>query len=297
MKHRISLVLVVIATLLAANSALVFAQRAATSTVAPKDLAPSAPVHVQTSREPQAPVGGGNATTTCAVSYNSGVGDANTTYCVTVNGTIPEFSRAGQEMILVGTVDEGYGICDLTSGVGYFDYSWTDSGNLLASTFTTPSAHTAVSTRITSDGIWQITNTITGTPASGTSAGKATVKMVIKNLSGITRSAHVLRHADVDADSDISDNDFDWTINTVTGQFSPGFGYGLQLVNDTFSTAFPTNFHNEYSLNDCCAPNPCAPFNNVSSQPFHGDGSEMALYGATWAKGASKTITVAYVPQ
>jgi len=276
-----------------------FAQHAAPSTVAPKDRAPSsAPLTVQ-SREPQAPVGG-NATTTCAVSYASGTGDAATTYCVTVNGTITEFSRAANEMINVGTVGEGYGLCDLGTNVGYYDYSYGDSGNLLASTFTTPSAHTAVSTRITSDGIWQITNTITGTPATGTSAGKVTVKMAIKNISGIARSAHVLRYADVDADGDIPDNDFDWTINTVTGQYSTGsnsFGYGLQLVNQTFTSAFPTGFHNEYANSTFVGPDPCSPFANISTQPFHGDGSEMALYGATWAKGAVKTITVAYVPE
>jgi hypothetical protein len=299
MKHRIALVFVVITVLLTTNPPQVFAQDSAPSTVAPMDRGPSpASLFVQTSREPQAAVG--SATTTCAATYSSGSGDTATTYCVTANGTVPQFSRAGNEMINVGVVDEGYGICDFTTNTAYFDYSFEDSGNWLPATFTTPTAHQAVSTRITSDGVWQITNTITSTPATSLSAGKATVKMAVKNLTGITRSAYVLRHADVDADASTGNNDFDWTINTVTGQYSTGsgesFGYGLQLVNQTF-IGFPTGHHNEYALNNCCAPNPCSPFVNVSIQPFHGDGSEMALYGATWTRNSSKTITVAYVPE
>jgi hypothetical protein len=201
-------------------------------------------------------------------------------------------------MINVGTVDEGYGICDFTSNTHYFDYGWTDSGNWNPSTLTFPNANTAVSTRITSDGIWRITNTITKVPATATSVGQVKVNMAIKNLTGIARSIFLLRHADVDADGDITNNDFDWEINTASGSYvvagTETFGYGLQLLNNSFN--IPTGEHNEYALNDCCAPDPCNVFTNISTQPFHGDGSVMSLYGLSVPSLGTKSVQVTYQP-
>lgn len=247
--------------------------------------------HVQSAGTATAPVA--PATTSCAATYSSGTGQNLTTYCVTVNGTIPQLSRGGAEMLFFGTVDEGYGFCDVTPStpVAYYDYSWIDSGNLLPSSFSTPTATKAVSVRTTNDGIWQITNTILKVPAKVTGPGQVIVKMTLKNLTGITRSAYVLRHADVDANSDVSNNDFDWTVNNASGQYAPGFSFGLQAVNNTFNVS-----HNEYTLNDCCAPDPCNPFANISSQPFHGDGSLMPLYFVTVPKGATKSVQITYQP-
>jgi hypothetical protein len=289
MTNRICLILVS----LAAMSGLMFAQESRTAL--PKDWHPSPAPKVKQSLERPAVVD--PSTTACSASFSGGSGDTATAFCVTANGNIPQFSRAGEEMIDVGTVDEGYGICDFTSDTPYYDYAWEDSGNWLPATFTS-TATSATSTRLTSDGIWKIANVITYTKPTTTSAGKATVKMVITNLTGVTRDAYVLRHADVDADGDISDNDFDWTINTVTGQYTvagtDSFGYGLQLVNQTFNSAID---HNEYALNTFSGPNPCSPFGTVATQPFHGDGSEMSLYFAAFGPHKSQTFTVAYVPE
>lgn len=297
MRKGICFTLVSLSVLWAAMSGQGFAQ-GAPKTVLPRDWHPSPAPGIVQQREPLAPVG--DATTTCAKSYSSGTGDAATAYCVTVNGTIPQFSRAGQEMINSGQVGEGYGICDLNTATGYYDYSYADSGNWLTASFTS-TATAATSTRLTSDGIWKIVNTITKTPASATTAGKATVKMTVTNLTGISRSAFVLRFADVDADADNLNNDFDFTINTVTGQYSKGSGestgYGLELVNDTFSASFPTDNHNEYALSAFDGPDPCNAFSHIATQPFHGDGSEMAIYGGTWGPHKALTITVAYLPQ
>jgi len=289
MKNKVCLIF----ASLAAMSGLMFAQESRTAL--PKDWHPSPASKV--SQFEKAPGALEPATTACSASFSGGSGDTATALCVSANGTIPKFSRAGEEMINVGTVDEGYGICDFTSSVAYYDYSWEDSGNWLPATFTS-NATSATSTRLTSDGIWKLVNTVTFGKPTPTSAGKATVRMVLSNLTGVTRDAYILRHADVDADGDVTDNDFDWTINTVTGQYavagSESFGYGLQLVNQTFNSAIS---HNEYALNTFRGPNPCSPFTTISTQPFHGDGSEMALYFAAVPAHQSKTITVAYVPE
>ena len=239
------------------------------------------------------------ATTTCAKTYSSGTGDAKFTFCITVNGNIVQLSRAGFEMIRVGQVGEGYGICDFTSGAHYFDYAYTDSGNLLGSTLTFPNATTAVSSRISSDGIWQFTSTITNVPATPQAVGRVTLKTVVKNLTGISRNIFFLRWADVDADGSTGNNDFDWDINSATAMFAPktasDFGHGLALFNNTFN--LPTGFHNNYSLNTFNGPDPCSPFTNISTQPFHGDGSVMSLDGTvSVAPGGTRAFIVTYHP-
>jgi len=130
------------------------------------------------------------------------------------------------------------------------------------------------------------------------SVGQVKVNMTVKNLTGIARSIFLLRHADVDADGDVLNNDFDWEINTASGSYvvagTESFGYGLQLLNNSFN--IPAGEHNEYTLNDCCNPDPCNVFTNISTQPFHGDGSVMSLYGLTVPNGGTKSVQMTYQP-
>ena len=45
-------------------------------------------------------------------------------FCVSVNGNVISFqSPAGIEYLDLGTLAEGYGICDFTSGNSYYDFS------------------------------------------------------------------------------------------------------------------------------------------------------------------------------
>lgn len=67
------------------------------------------------------------ATSACAYTFTSG-GTATVKYlqfCVTVNGNITEFqSPQGAEHIRVGTIGDGYALCDFTANeVGYHDYA------------------------------------------------------------------------------------------------------------------------------------------------------------------------------
>jgi len=228
-----------------------------------------------------------NATTTCAATFTSGTGRNATQYCVTTNGNITQFSRGGDEYIQVGDVSEGYGICD--GSTAYFDYAFNDSGNLAPATFTS-TATKAVSTRMTRDGIWQITNTITKVPANGRGPGSAKVSMQIKNLTNVDRDIAIVRMADVDFSSggtpDVN-NDFDFTLDTAFG-IEPGFQSGLSLTNNTFveATAFTQNFS--------VGPNPCDL--NAAPQPFVGDGSIAMFYGVGVRKGATVTVNMTYKP-
>jgi hypothetical protein len=237
---------------------------------------------------------GGDATDTqtCAATFTSGSGHNATSYCVTVNGNIVQFSRDGDEYLSVGGFADGYGICDATAGgVVYYDYAFLDTGNWGAASFSS-TATKAISIRTTSDGLWQITNTITKVAANGSGPGSAKVAMKIRNLTGINRTILFLRWTDVDFKrSGVSDfnNDFDYTIDTGIG-LEPGFASGLSVTNNTFTFSYDA-----FAQPSAVAPNPCGPF-NVAGQPFFGDGSVVQLYSLTVPKLATKTINVTYKP-
>lgn len=230
--------------------------------------------------------------TNCAVTFTSGSGHNKTQFCVTTNGNITQFSRGGDEYIRVGGFLEGYGLCDLNTNVSYFDYADTDSGNWAPATFTSTGTK-AITTRLTRDGFWKITNTVTKIPASTAGPGSAKVTMKIQNVSNTSRNLILLRYADVDfaqGDSEDFDNDFDFTTDTAFG-LEPAGRTGLSLTNNAF------NFeHLAFTQNTEDGPDPCDLTANLADQPFFGDGSVVQAYGLPMPKLAIKTINVTYKP-
>jgi hypothetical protein len=232
------------------------------------------------------------ASTTCAYTFTSGAGATYTQYCVTVNGNIASFQNpSGVEDINVGQIGEGYGICDFTTNTGYFDYAYTDSGNWLSPVLLSSTTAQVKIGRTTSDGIWQLTQTITKVAATTKTPGSATVTMALKNLTGISRTVYFLRFADVDANSSVSPNDFDYTFNVATG-LQPGFSYGLMLSNNTFTFG-----HEAFIQSTFNGPDPCNfSANLVNPGPFVGDGSFAQIYAIAVPKLATKTVTMTYKP-
>lgn len=232
----------------------------------------------------------GNSTTTCNVTFSSGSGANATTFCVTANGNIAQFSVGGQEMIAVGDIEEGYGICDKTSGIGYYDYAEFDSGNWGPPTFSRL-GNVVTIVRLTADGNWQLTQTITNMPGSATAPGSAKVAMAVKNLSSIARTVLVVRFADVDADSDFI-NDFDYTPETAYG-LEPGFRRGLGSTNNTFNGSIEQL---AFAQNVSDGPDPCIPATFIAGQPFVGDGSIEQAYAFTVGHNGAKTVVSTYKP-
>ena len=234
-----------------------------------------------------------DATTTCNVTFASGTGINATQFCVTANGNIAQFSVGGEEMIAVGATEEGYGICDTGPGVSYFDYADSDSGNWGPSTFSHVGNVVTV-TRSTLDGIWKLKQIITNVPATKAGPGSARVSMTLTNLSTDVRNAVVLRHANVDANSVIT-NDFDFTAETAYGLL-PGFltgNLGLGSTNNTFN---PAIFQVAYTQNVNFGPDPCKPTTNLAPQPFVGDGSIEQGYEFNVGKKGVQTVTLTYKP-
>lgn len=183
------------------------------------------------------------ATSTCSYTFTSG-GTATLKYlqyCVTVNGNITEFqSPAGAEHIRVGTIGDGYALCDFTAGqVGYHDYADygdTDTGpGWAAPVLLSQSATVVKIARTTADGRWTLTQTFTQ------SAADASVKvaMAITNNTAISRTIWLTRFTDIDADNTAA-NIMDGTAEQVFGYNTSETGYGLQI-----SLAAPNTFSND----------------------------------------------------
>jgi hypothetical protein len=233
--------------------------------------------------------------TVCAHTYKSGVGFGinETQYCVTDNGNITQFSEnVIDEHIATTFPSEGYAICDFTDSVpvAYYDYATYDSGNWQPSTVLSSNANSIKLSRTTSNGIWQITQTITMVKANAKSAGAAKISMVFKNLTPLSRPVHFFRYVDIDADNDFSDDDFIGSYRQVSGQNANGFGLSL-ISNTVHLPLYGASVLNTGGF----GPDPCDPaVSIVPSSVFHGDGSGMLWYKTVVPKGGSKTINMTY---
>jgi len=233
---------------------------------------------------------------TCAYTFHSGSGWTDTQYCVTANGNITQFSNpTGSDNIAGGTwPSEGYGVCDFypATPVAYYDYATNDSGNWGPTTLVTSTATAVKFVRITSDGLWQLTQTITKVAATTQSPGSAKVTMSLKNLSGAPRTAYLMRFADIDAFNQYANNDFLVAYRTVSG--SNFDTYGLTLTANTFPTLVGSFILNTGGV----GPDPCNPAANaVAAGSFHGDGSALQVYYVNpIPKGGTTTATMIYKP-
>lgn len=236
------------------------------------------------------------STIACAYTFSSGTGVNATQYCVTANGNITQFSNpAGNDFIANGANwnSEGYAICDFApaSPVAYYDYATNESGNWLPTTLVSSTTTAVKLQRVTSDGIWQVTQTIRKVPATSTSPGAAKVTMAIKNVSAISRTAYFFRYADIDANNDWTTDDQMASYRQYSGQ--DAFSYGLALTASTSPYLVEAVLYNSNGI----GPNPCSVGTNfVSAGYLHGDGSGGLWYYANFAKGATKTVSMTYKP-
>jgi hypothetical protein len=234
---------------------------------------------------------GGAATTSCSFSYFSGPLTTFTRYCLSVNGNIVQFdSPSGFEYINHGNVVEGYGLCDVSPNVSYYDYAGVDSGNWGSTVVTVPSATTRVFVRPTGDGLWQLTQTITQMKANASGPGSVKITMALKNLTSVSRNVALLRIANVDAGPDPRNDEFVSSFNSAFGE-EPGASWGLGLMTNTFTFA-----HNGFVQTVPGGPNPCHYVTNINPFAFVGDGALGHVYAITVPAGATKSVTMTYKP-
>ena len=233
------------------------------------------------------------ATTDCAFNFTSGGLDTGLSYCVTVNGNIPQLATPELHEHLASKRSEGYGICDQSTGVAYNDYGDTDSFNWLPATVVSSSATSVKIARTTIDGLWTLTQTIAEVTGNSPSVK---ITMTLKNNSGIARLAWLLRYADADIDGLLA-NDFNMTIdaaaasNSITGPWGSTRAYGLLLQN-IGNNSFA---HQALVQNTRLGPAPCNPFAVFPQAPLvFQDGSLALMYQPFIGAGASVTATMMY---
>ncbi|MBZ5656277.1 MAG: hypothetical protein LAO56_13485 [Acidobacteriia bacterium] len=227
------------------------------------------------------------ATSTCSYTFTSGANNTYLQYCVTVNGNITQLmTPLGVEHIAVGSFGEGYGLCDLASGVAYYDYAdFGDSGNWGAPTLLSQTATAVKIARSTSDGVWTLTQTITQV------AGSASIKiaMALKNHTAIARGAELVRYADTDIDGIFTNNLSATSVSAFAWNFSGGGGpYGLMLQ------ALDNTQHQGFAQDVPLGPDPCNLSAHWKSAPILTDGSIFLGHYNLVPKSGTKTVTMTY---
>ncbi len=209
----------------------------------------------------------------------------------------------GVEMLSPGGYNdgyEGYGICDLSNDNQYYDYNYGDSGNWGSPSTVTNTASEVKIERTTSDGLWTLTQTVTkeaGPPPY------AKVVMALKNNSGITKDAYLIRYAEMIADSGTTtaenyDGSLDsaWGYNSYSDASSNGAdAYGMILQNvESPTPVSDVYFWEGYAQDVITGPPPCSPTEYYDGTLTNVSGSAALLYFVELAKEKTVTVTMKY---
>jgi hypothetical protein len=232
------------------------------------------------------------ATSTCSFTFTSGTNNTFLQYCVTANGNITQLATPfAREHIAVGTIGEGYGICDTTTSTAYFDYAdFGDSGNWGPATIVSQTSSSVKIARTTSDGVFTLTQAISQVEESPT----VKIQMALKNNTSTDRSVFFMRYADVDV-SGTSNNNFDATADSAfawdsSGSNTPPYGLMVQNVGNTVGLQWIP-----FVQKTNAGPPPCVPGVNFVFGPLLGtDGSVVMFYEGTVPRNKSRNVTMNY---
>ncbi|MBI3475820.1 MAG: hypothetical protein HY010_08810 [Acidobacteria bacterium] len=226
------------------------------------------------------------ATTVCQSTFTAGAGLFDFKFCVTGNGNISQYATPSA-IEHIGTGSEGYGICDVASGVEYADYAGGGATfNWLNSVVTQPNGPNTFPLtvfRTTSDGLWQIRQTFTRDVPSRA----VKIQMELINQTAVSKSAYLVRFADVDVEGGKS-NLFQSTAFSAFG--SNFLGVGIQLRDS--AKAHPLSL----VQNVPAGVHPCNYTGSMSTGAFTGNGSLAIAYILTVPKNGKKTVTAVYRP-
>lgn len=209
-------------------------------------------------------------------------------YCVSDSGNVVQMETPlGTQHLSTTSPAEGYGICDIETGVRYFDYNggahnWQKKVNVIS---TSP----LVLGRTTTDGLWQLQETFT----TSTSDSSIRIKMELHNQAAVNKRALLVRYADVNVNGSSSDYLMATTISAdAIDTVSPPASPGMQLRD--VKGAGPNVLPIVQKVPS--GPDPCAPAAH-SGNPFTvNNGSLELVYGTTVPKNGSRTFTALYRP-
>jgi hypothetical protein len=244
-----------------------------------------------------------DATSTCSYFFTvPGKLNSFLSFCVTVNGNIASIqSPNGFDFIAQGGVGEGYGVCDVSTGTSYYDWADVDSGTWGAPVLLSSSTSAVKIARTTTDGLWTLTQTIA--KQSGVQP-YAKITMALKNNSGITKDAYLVRYADVDpANTPFTDTSFvesfdssqysAWgyeALNNSGGK--PSLGLMLEEIGQP---NVPYGFEG-IAQNTSAAPNPCSPTAKYAGYQASVDGSVELFWVLEFGAEKTGTVNAKYEP-
>ena len=243
------------------------------------------------------------ATSTCSHSFTvPGQLNSFLSFCVSVNGNIVSLqSPSGFDSIAQGGVGEGYGVCDISTGTSYYDWAYTDSGTWSAPVLVSSSATAVKIERTTTDGLWTLTQTIS--KQSGAQP-YAKITMALKNNTGITKDAYLVRYADVDpANAPFTDSTFlesfdssqysAWgyaALNNSLGENSLGL-----MLEEIGQPNVPYGFEG-IAQNTSAGPDPCNPGGNYAGYQASVDGSVELFWILQLGPEKTGTVNAKYEP-
>lgn len=208
-------------------------------------------------------------------------------YCVSDTGNVVQMETPlGTQHLSTTSPGEGYGVCDVETGVRYFDYNDGAHNWKTAQVFST---NPLVIRRTTSDGLWQLEQTFT----TSKSDSSIKVKMELINQAAINKRALLVRYADVNVNGSSSDYLMATTISAdAIDTIDPPASPGMQLRDAKGAGANVLPIVQKVPS----GPDPCAPAAN-SGNPFTvNDGSLELVYAATVPRNGSKTFNALYRP-
>jgi hypothetical protein len=225
--------------------------------------------------------------TSCAFNFGSDTANTLAQFCVAETGNITRIETPlGREMVHDGVGSDGYGLCNLDSGISsYSDYGVNgDSVNLGSPVLLSRTAMSVEIARTTSDGIWTLTQTISLVPATPA----IQVAVALKNNTAVPITAYLPRYSDINVDSGVfnDEDDLSATENSAfewiaTVPFAGNFGTVLQLQN-VGNSQF--GFVSGYARTTLLGPNPCNFAKDSSATPVvDTDGSVVLTYVDTIA--------------
>lgn len=227
-------------------------------------------------------------TTTCFATFSTGAGPTLFKWCVTQNGNVVSLeSPAGMEHIYMGSITEGYGVCDLITKVEYYDYAQIGAVGFGPPTIVQPNGANTLPltiTRWTEDGFWTLAQSFAYIPAERI----VRVTMRLENNSGIVKRAYLARFVDFDANSANGgdfNNWFDATRDTISAWNGGKYGAQLHTVNPEIEHYTGVFFFNMF-LHPCEKP--------VSTVPTLSDFAGYITHELTVSPHRSKAITVEY---
>ena len=243
------------------------------------------------------------STTACSYSFTvPGLLNSYLSYCVTVNGNIVSLqSPNGFDQLAQGGAAEGYGVCDLSTGVSYYDWATFDSGTWGAPVLISHTTSAVKIARTTTDGLWTLTQTITRQAGA---QPFAKVTMALKNNTAIAKDVYLVRYADVDpAASPFTDTNFResfdssqysaWgyaALNNSLGQASLGL-----MLEEIGQPNVPYGFEG-IAQNTSGAPNACNPGANYAGYQASVDGSVEMLWFLELGAQKTGTVNAKYEP-